>query len=174
MPDLIISATAWFFVWLFGFAAFSKMRAPAEYQLLMSAYLDGREVGAWQVWAVALTEVLIVIVLLVPGASSLGLLLASLVLFFYAALMLQKITSGNADMRCGCGGSNSGLVISPHLVIRNLVCICLALACLLPPYGIAGPFAGAGFSLMLCVFLIFTYLSADQLIENAQHIGATA
>ena len=170
-PDLIGDALALFFVWLFTAAAIHKWRTPDAYVEPMSAYLAGFSPGRSTVWLVALFEFLLAVMILLPQSRVFGLSAGALLLLAYAALMARQISRGRVDLKCGCAGSASRVMISPGLILRNLLCTALALLALLPSGTVSSGFTTTGLTLCMVLFMIIVYLCSEQLIDNAQQLA---
>ena len=168
MPDLIGSAIAWFLAWLFAVAALHKLRAPVYYRSLVTRWLPGVPGVRQTVFAVAALELILALSLLVPALRSAALLAAAMLLLLYAALMGSQLAQGRRDVQCGCAGPASAAVISPALLLRNLLCGALALTALVPSVDVDAGVAGVGLALGVALFMVFAYLASEQMIANAQ------
>ena len=73
-----------------------------------------------------------------------------------------------ADLECGCAGPASSLTVGPPLIIRNLVCVGLAVLAQASAGQLPGSLGGASLALVVAFFLITVYLCSDQMIANAQ------
>jgi len=168
LPDAISGGISFFLVWLFITAALHKARAPQYYLRLVAYYLPVKTGGRLLVWLIALVEFSISVLLLLPGLHKAGLAAAALLLAVYAVLMGWQVARGRTDLECGCAGPGSTLKVGTALVVRNLVCACLAALATASP----GPWpAGPGniiLALVTAVLLISTYLACEQAIANAQ------
>ena len=159
---------AWFLAWLFAQAAFHKTSAPEYYQELVHRYVPAIPSGRIWVALVATLEVGVALCLLVAQWRALGLIAAAALLLVYGALMAIEIMRGKAGAQCGCAGPGSSLGTSWSLVLRNGVCASLALL------GLAGIGAAdvswMGFTLaaFLGLFAALVYLTAEQIVSNAQ------
>ena len=174
LPASIAIGIAWFLMWLFAQAAFHKISAPGYYQDLVQRYVPG--IGGSRMWVavVATLETGIAVCLVVPQWRSVGLVAAATALLAYGALMASEIVRGRAGAQCGCAGPDSSLGISWALILRNGVCASLALL------GLAGlgstdaswlGFMLAGF---LALFAALVYLTAEQIVSNAQWMAGEA
>jgi hypothetical protein len=163
----VTTGVALFLCWLFGAAAVHKLRAPAYYTRLVSAYLPAEGVARVAVPVIALTELCLALALLLPASRSLALVAAAALLISYALSMAWQYLRGRADLECGCSGPAATITVGPALIVRNLVCA--ALAGSLVYSGSAVPETmGVVLAVFLALFLIFIYLCSDQIIANAQ------
>ncbi len=168
MSEVIAIGLSFFLVWLFVTAGVHKFQARDYYRELMSSYFESLTVSRSMVAAVGSTELFVAALLLLPQSRSTGLLLAALMLSFYAAMMGVQIKRGRDDIACGCAGPASMLTVSPALVLRNLLCAALAVfACLMPelPAATLSAYSLAG---GIAAFMVVLYICSDQLIANAQ------
>ncbi len=170
MPDLIGNGVIWFFSWLFAMAAIHKFRAPEDYLPPLRAYFSVFPVGQWAVLLVAVMEASLALMLLLPQTRLYGLLGSAIVLSVYAGFMAVQIFNGHRDLRCGCARAASRVVVSPALVLRNLVCAGFAILALAPGAIVQAGFAGLGLSLSVLIFMVAVYLCSEQLIANAQQM----
>ena len=171
VPDLIATGVAWFLAWLFGTAAFHKVRNIEFYQRLMGTYLNDSPVDSVFVRLVAALELGLSLAMLLPQSRWAGLAAAALALIAYACLMGLQLARGRADMKCGCAGPASDTTISPALVLRNVACAALALLAMSPTISVDSGLAGIGLALFVATFAAVTYLGSEQLIANAQQMA---
>lgn len=171
IPDLIGFGISGFLLWLFATAGLHKLRAPARFRSVMTAYFPALPGVHRLLLPVAVLELAIALALLLPMTAGAGLLAAAALLGLYAALMAWQLIRGRRELRCGCAGPASELAVSPALVGRNLVCGGLALLALAPRTGTAAGAAGLGLSLYVAVFLIILYLCSEQIVSNSQQMA---
>jgi len=176
LPEIVAVAFTGFVVWLFVVAGLHKLRQPAQFSELVAQYLPAFLRPLWRdtlVYPVGTLEIAIAAALLPPQTRAFAAIAAAFVLAAYALMMAWQLILGRRDLRCGCAGPASDVLVSPALVVRNLLMAGLALLLALP----AGPMAlsGAGILLALCmaVFMIGLYLGAEQLISNGQHLAGS-
>jgi hypothetical protein len=168
LPDAIGGGISFFLVWLFVTAALHKARAPQYYLRLVAYYVPVKTGGRVLVSLIALVEFAITALLLLPGTHEAGLGAAALLLVVYAALMGLQVARGRTDLECGCAGPGSTLRVGSALIVRNLVCACLAaLAMTSPGAWPAGP-GHTILALVTAVLLISAYLVYEQAIASAQ------
>ncbi|MFT4824599.1 MAG: hypothetical protein ACJASY_000828 [Halioglobus sp.] len=170
MPDLVSDGLALFFAWLFALAAIHKLRAAGDYLAPMSAYLPGMNLTTVSVRVVAGVELSVAVMVLLPGSRTIGLIASAGVLVVYAAAMALQISRGIDNIKCGCAGPSSQVLVSPALVLRNIVCSALALLALTPTTGVTSGIAGLGLTLFVPAFMMMVYLCSEQLIGNAQQM----
>lgn len=168
MTQVISIGLSLFLAWLFVTAGMHKFKASDYYRELMSSYFDSLSVSRPMVAAVGCAELFVAALLLLPQSRTVGLLLAALILSFYAAMMAVQIKRGRDDIACGCAGPASMLTVSPALVLRNLLCAILAVvACFLPEFS-TPVFSSYTLAAGIAVFVVVLYICSDQLIANAQ------
>jgi hypothetical protein len=160
---------ALFFVWLFAIAALHKLTAQDYYLRLMSSYTSTSHGSRLLLLLlVALCELSLALLLLVPATHAAGFAGAATLLSAYAVLMAWQYTRGRGDLQCGCAGPASTLTVGPALIVRNLACACLAVLAMTSSSGLPGSLASGALALVVAVFMIFAYLCSDQIIANAQ------
>ncbi len=174
LPEVVGVALAGFLAWLLATAGVHKLRHPARFSELAAQYLPQSLRPLWRdalVYPVGVLELAIALALLPPQTRQVAALVAAAVLMSYALMMAWQLAQGRRDLRCGCAGPASDVLVSPALVLRNLLIAGFALLLVLP----AGSFApsAAGILLALCMagFFIGLYLAAEQLISNSQHMA---
>ncbi len=175
IPEAVGIGLAWFLAWLFAQAAWHKWGAVDFYLQLMRRYLGALPGGRLAVWLIGALEAATALSLLLPQTREYGLVTAAALLLAYAGLMALQLVRGRADMQCGCAGPDSQLGISWALVLRNGVCAALALL----PLGISTGvlpqgWAGVGLAAFVAVFAMLVYLTAEQIISNAQWMAEEA
>lgn len=153
---------------LFAQAGVSKLREPGTYTEVVSRYL-GRSVGQGFVFVIGAVEVLLSILVLLPKTREVAGLVAAALLLVYGGLMARQVTRGGHAMRCGCGAAGSDTVISPELIIRNVVIAIPVLImgmgareAITPQIALVGVAAGTLLSIL--------YVALDQLIANRQKL----
>jgi len=171
LPSVIGNGLALFFAWLFALAAMQKLRAPDYYRNLMSTYVSALPLGRFMLLPIAGAELALAILLLLPQTRVYGLAGSAGLLLAYAAMMAWQIWRGHSGMDCGCSGPGSALAVSPALVVRNLVCACLALLSMSAPVGAVVGVVGLVLSVVIALFMITFYLCSDQVIANAQQMA---
>jgi len=174
LPEIVAVAVAGFLAWLFAVAGWHKLRHPAQFSELAAQYLPAALRSLWRdklVYPVAVLEIAVALALLPPQTRGIAALTAAGLLAGYGLMMAWQLLLGHRDLRCGCAGPASDVLVSPVLVMRNLLTAGLALLLILPPNPMA--WSGAGVLLTLCMagFLVALYLGAEQLISNSQHMA---
>lgn len=174
LPEVVAIALAGFVAWLFVVAGLHKLRYPAQFSELAAQYLPAPLRPLWRdvlVYPVGVVEIVIALALLPPQTRAAAAIAAAALLAAYALMMAWQLVLGRRDLRCGCAGPASEVLVSPALVVRNLLIAGLALLLALPLEPMA--LSGAGILLALCMagFLVALYLGAEQLISNSQHMA---
>jgi hypothetical protein len=168
VPEAIGNGMALFFVWLFAIAALHKLHAQDYYLRLMSSYTSTSSGSRFLLLLVALGELSLALLLLVPATQATAFAGAAALLSAYAVMMAWQYTRGRGDMQCGCAGPDSTLTVGPPLIVRNLACACLATLAMTSSGALPGSLASGALALVVAVFMIFAYLCSDQMIANAQ------
>lgn len=170
MPEVCAAGISLFFAWLLARAAVHKLTERAYYLDLLMAYFSVPLVAA-ALWLLATaTELLLACLLLLPGLRSVALASTALLLVVYAAAMAWQIYRGRTDTPCGCSGAGSALRVAPELVIRNLLCVALALLAMYQGSTWQGWYA----LLLACacaIVLSLAYLWIEQAIANNQYMN---
>lgn len=174
MPEVVAIALSGFVAWLFVVAGLHKLRHPAQFSELAAQYLPAPLRPLWRdalVYPVGALEIAIALALLPPQTRAAAAIAAAALLAAYALMMGWQLALGRRDLRCGCAGPASEVLVSPALVARNLLIAGLALLLALPLGSMA--LSGTGILLALCMtgFLVALYLGAEQLISNSQHMA---
>ncbi len=167
------NAVALFTLWLFVTAGYSKLQSGnrAFYLRVFDGYgITSRALAESLIYVVGLLEIVTGLLVMAPPLRTLGLAMAAVMLLGYLLLMAYQLRQGKASMECGCSGPDSGIQLSPLLLLRNVILIGL-----LPLALLAVP--GWSTSLWLlsvatALMLVLTSLSADQLLRNFQKIDA--
>ncbi|WP_116366014.1 MauE/DoxX family redox-associated membrane protein [Parahaliea mediterranea] len=171
MPDILVFGITGFLVWLMGLSSWHKFRAPSFYGELIAGYFPGLAHVRVLVYALALFEGGIVLLLLLPATRAPALGACAGILLAYALLMLVQIVSGRRDQRCGCAGPASDVALDPLLILRNVLCAMLSLMAVQWVPGPLGPVLTGLLALSVAGFLIVMYLCCEQLISNAQRMS---
>ena len=170
MPEVLAVGLSLFFAWLFARAALHKLAQRAYYLNLMTAYFSASWVAAPLLLLATATELLLACLLLLPGLRGVGLVGTALLLTVYALAMAWQLWRGRADTPCGCSGAGSSLTVAPILVIRNLLCVALAVLALN-----IGAVLQGWYSLLLsagcATVLSLLYLWIEQAIANNQYMN---
>lgn len=168
MSQVIAIGLSLFLVWLFVTAGVHKFQARDYYRELMSSYFESLKVSRSMVAVVGCAELFVAVLLLLPQSRSTGLLLAALILSFYAAMMAVQIKRGRDDIACGCAGPASMLTVSPALVVRNLLCAVLATVAVFLPELSSSALSAYTLAGGIAALMVVLYVCSDQLIANAQ------
>lgn len=167
MVQAVAGGIALFFSWLFARAGVHKLRFRPYYRQLLTAYVPQAQLAAVLVTLLALAEISLALLLLLPGGRPPGLLGAVVLLGLYAAVMGWQLRRGRGDLDCGCSGPGA-LKISPALVLRNLLCAALAGSVIAVPGHVFDSIGAAVLSLVLGCAVAGLYLFCELAIANAQ------
>lgn len=174
MPTLdpIYSLTiAVLIAFVFALAAIHK---ALDYARHAGVVADYRVVPAWSVPVLAplliVLEFAVVVLVLLPGTRSAGLILTTGLLLIYFFSIGLNLVRGRTSIDCGCGWGSQGHPISGWLIFRNLTMIGIAVAALLPSTNrplqlvdwILAAFAGTA--------LIAIYSIGDLLMANGSKL----
>ncbi|MBN7797343.1 MauE/DoxX family redox-associated membrane protein [Parahaliea mediterranea] len=170
MLDMLAYGITLFTAWLLGVSSWHKFKNLGFYRSLVAAYLGGLQVPVPMIAALAAAEALLTALMLLPASRALALAGAAGLLLAYALLMGSKLLQGRRDMRCGCAGPAADVLLSPALVVRNLVCIALCLVAIPLTPGPFGVIATLTAATVVGGFLALLYLCSEQLISNAQRM----
>ncbi|NIB42610.1 hypothetical protein HBA55_23585 [Pseudomaricurvus alkylphenolicus] len=166
------NATALFLLWLLVSSGSQKLQ-PAHgfyYEVVFQGYGIHHPLLARHLPKVlGLFEIVVGMAIAVPSLRVLGGSAAAALLSAYLVLIAWQLVNGKADMDCGCAGPEGEVKISPHLLVRNLVLVALALFSVMAGSG-SGVMPWVLSTLMAAV-LVLVYLSSEQLIATAQRIG---
>ena len=176
LPEIVAVALTGFVAWVFAVAGLHKLRQPAQFSELAAQYLPAFLRPLWRdtlVYPVGILEIAIAAALLPPQTRAFVAIAAAFMLAAYALMMAWQLVLGRRDLRCGCAGPASDVLVSPTLVVRNLLIAVLALLLALPlgPMALSG--AGILLALFMALFMIGLYLGAEQLISNGQHMAGS-
>ncbi len=163
-----------FLLWLFALAAYHKLANLTHYSELMLEYLPVIKQSSLlrsAVFCLALLELSVALLLLLPVTRTAALIMAVIVLSVYATVMAVQLILGRRQLNCGCAGPASSTQISTVLVVRNVVLIVLAVIALVVGASIAVSIYSLLLTLCLTAFMIFLYLCAEQLISNGQQLA---
>lgn len=172
----LTNALTLFYCWLFVRAGSHKLMPgnKAYYQRVMMEYginpAQRADIAARSVATIELTAGLLIVV---PVTRSLGAILCTIVLTAYLALLLTQFLQGKRDMDCGCAGPAGDVKIGVPVLARNALLLLLCIPVLLA----AAPVDSAALwllSLLLGGLVVMLYLSADELIGNAQKLQTLA
>jgi hypothetical protein len=170
VPDMVSDGVAYFFSVLFAFAGWHKLRAvPGTTDLIFKfAPVMGRHPTS--ALLVALAEIAISLVLLLPATRVAGLFAVALLLVFYAVLMEWYLFRSSRQLDCPCGGFGVSLRLAPILVMRNIFCAVIATAAMEPWVTATTMLPATGLTVFVASFLALLYLCSEQLIYNTRAI----
>lgn len=159
---LIISASL---ALLFFMAARHKMSEPRQFAATLAAYRILPEALVRPAAKVLpLLEMALVFMILVPFTRSVAAIVAALLLALYALAMAVNMARGRSDIDCGCGGQPQ--LLSPWLLLRNLVLIAGSCLLLAPVTDRAIVWADAFLLVLMTAVLAMVYLMVEQLVRN--------
>jgi hypothetical protein len=126
MDPVLILSIQYFFAALFLQAAWHKSLQRDGFRQSLAGYemLADRLVAPTSM-ALALAEMAIALMLIIPATMAIGSFFAIILLGFYAAALSLAISRGNISRGCGCSWGNSEPGISLWLVARNLLLMLL-------------------------------------------------
>ena len=150
---------------LFAFAATHKLTDRLRFEAQLAEYdlLPARLVPA-AVFALIGAEVATAAMLLWRGSWALAGLLAGALLLVYAAAIAINLLRGRSHIDCGCG--STPVLLSPWLVLRNLLLAGGALT-LLYPVAVTPPLLWWLMVLPSAALLVLSYAALAQLLDNA-------
>lgn len=151
---------------LFAHAAWHKWRAGLRFEAQLAEYrLLPERLVPISARVLMVTEATVAVALLIPPTSQAGALAAAALFAAYAVAMAINLVRGRRHIDCGCGDTPQ--LLTPWLVLRNVVLMGLALATALP----AAPRAPATLDLVLGILsfsaLLLVWLTLEQLLTNA-------
>lgn len=161
MIDPILQLTAALTLALvFGAGAASKMTAWAELEGVVRNFriLPGFLVPAVQ-WALPPAELLLGLGVLVPATRAASAAAMAVLLVLFAGAIALNVLRGRVDIDCGCFRSALRQNLSWWLVVRNMVLMVLALACLPEASGRELGWADNFVVVMASLTLFIAYLS---------------
>lgn len=171
------NAVALFMLWLFLSAGASKLN-PSNlgfYQEIVVGYgVKLPELAKVLVWLIGALEVTAAILVVLPMFRLLGSILCAILLAVYGLAIAAQLIQGKIDQDCGCAGPGQSVKVSPALLIRNTLYICLIATIWLTE--LSGASMGSGFAfsvftLTSALMMILISASAENLIANAQKLA---
>jgi hypothetical protein len=114
----IIEACAFSLIFLFVYAATSKLFRWHLFRFQLEGYPWIRHFAGWVVWMVPLLELVIVAALLIPGRTKLlGFYLSTVLLIIFTVYLLAMLGT-RQHLPCSCGGVIQGLTWGQHIVFN--------------------------------------------------------
>ncbi|MBR9910082.1 MAG: hypothetical protein GYB33_06990 [Gammaproteobacteria bacterium] len=170
--ELMLSNTlAFFLLWLLAAAGLHKL-LPANagyFQQVLRGYGIPLPWLARCMPLLGLLEIGIGIALVVPASRVAGGIAAGALLSAYLLLLVRQLLRGQRGAKCGCAGPDSDLRVGPALLARNAILVLMALLVAQLAAGVgSGAFGYWLLSLLAASMLVVVYLSAEQLLKNAQ------
>jgi uncharacterized membrane protein YphA (DoxX/SURF4 family) len=168
---LTVAACTLFAFWLFGYAAWHKLRDFAGFSTLIGEHGSSPRSLLTDVLALTVIamEFAIAIMVLLPISRLPAVWMAITLLSMYILLIARQLRSGRLNMDCGCGSGTLAISMSWHLLVRNSVLILLMLPCLLPLVLMPGHYM---YALPLAGLMLVLYHCCELLIANAQRFNA--
>ncbi len=172
----LVTASTLFTAWLFVSAAVHKL-SPANqlyYVGVAENYgINSHELAKAGVLGTGLLELAIAAAVVIPATQSVGIAMGVSLLITYTLLIARQIAQGKAGMDCGCSGPAGRSVISPALLVRNLVLIGVVTLPVYAPLLHATPtWSFWLLAAATAAFAIITYVAVEQLQTNTQYILA--
>lgn len=167
LPMLVAAATT-FIALLFIHAAWHKIADFSSFTGFVADYrLLPQQLVAPAAWLLVASEVLAVLLVVVPPLSTIGAALALLLLLTYAIAIGVNVARGHVRIECGCGGPAQQL--SVLLLVRNgVLAVVAALALVLPARSLGLPETLAAMGAGLTTWALYVIL--EQIIANAGQI----
>jgi hypothetical protein len=143
----------------------------SDYRILPASW------SAYIARGLALLELGLGLVLLIPTGQQPALVAVALLLLAYTAAMAMNLVRGRRDLDCGCAGPGQRQTISGWLLARNLLLIALALGAIpllhTAPLGWLGwCLALLGAALTALLYHVFNQLTANnKLLRRIAHHG---
>jgi uncharacterized membrane protein YphA (DoxX/SURF4 family) len=156
--------------WVLLDAGLGKLRAPA----LTAAHIDDYRLlpeaaGAWLARPLAVLEISLAVLLLVPFSRVSALVLAAILLAGYGLAITVNLLRGRRDIDCGCAGPGQSQRLSVALPVRNLLLVAAALVAALSP-GLPSHWSGWLFALFCGTVAALLYASVSGLLANQQQL----
>lgn len=159
---LIISASL---ALLFFMAARHKMSEPLRFAGTLAAYrLLPEPLVPTVAKILPYIEMALVFMILVPFTRPIAAVAAAALLSVYALAMAVNLARGRRDIDCGCGGQPQ--LLSPWLVVRNLVLIIGSGLLLMPVTERPIVWADTFLLVVMIAVLAMMYVMVEQLVRN--------
>lgn len=150
---------------LYFMAARHKMAEPTRFKATLAAY---QVLPAPLVPAVArgipYLEMAIVFLILIPATREPAALTAGALFLIYAAAMAVNLGRGRTDIDCGCGGQPQ--LLSPWLLLRNLILAAASFVLLFPGSDRSLVWTDLFFLVLMTAVLALVYMMVEQLVRN--------
>jgi hypothetical protein len=157
---------------IFAQSAWHALRAPSLHEAAVAGY---DLLPHWAVPAAArglpLLSAAAAVLLLWPVSAMTGSVLGLALLTVFTAAIAINLRRGRIEIDCGCGGA-AGQMISPGLVARNLLLLCVLGTALALP--VSGGLDAASVTVLLGGGggIAALYFTASQLLANAAALRA--
>lgn len=126
IANLIITATTAALIFLWVYAAMSKVLNYEQSRMQMMNQVFPAVINAILLWVIPITELFIAGLLLFSKSRIAGLILSAMLLFLFSAYVLLVMLKVFDRIPCSCGGIIAKLSWGQHLVF-NLIFLGLAL-----------------------------------------------
>lgn len=156
--------------WVLLDAGLGKLRDVA----LTAAHIDDYRLlpdgaGAWLARPLAVFEVALAVLLLLPFARVPALLCAAAIIGAYGVAITVNLLRGRRDIDCGCGGVGQSQRLSVALPLRNAFLVAAALLAAASP-GVPSHWSGWLFALLCAAVAALLYASVNGLLANQQQL----
>jgi uncharacterized membrane protein YphA (DoxX/SURF4 family) len=173
MDPVIHSILAYSLALLFAVSVLHKLREPKAFRAVVTAY-ELLPAGLLSVAAVSVIvlEIGVTILFLIPALHVYGAFAAGLLLGGYALAIAVNLARGQRDIDCGCNGFGIRQMLSPWLVVRNLLLIAICAVVAVPSTGRPLAWPDGVLILFGIVVLALLYTAMQQLIANQPRLAA--
>ncbi len=156
--------------WVLLDAGLGKLRDP----VLTAAHIDDYRLlpegtGAWLARPLAVLEMALAVLLLLPVSRVPALVLAASLLAVYGLAITINLLRGRRDIDCGCGGLGQAQRLSVVLPVRNAFLVAAALTAAVSP-GVPSHWSGWLFALFCGAVAALLYASVSGLLANQQQL----
>ena len=154
--------------WVLVEAGLHKLQDPVltaanidEYRLLPEG------AGAWIARPLALVEIALAVLALLPLSRVPALVVAAALIAGYGVAITINLLRGRRDIDCGCGGPGQAQRLSVALPVRNALLVCAALAA---AYSAPAPSHWSGwlFAMFCAAAGALLHASVNGLLANRQ------
>ncbi len=164
MQNWPIVAASWMLALIFATALHHKLTGVRRFNASLSAYRLVPEAGiSIAGWAIVALESIAVCLLLL--ATSMGLVLAAILLSAYATAIAINVIRGRTHIDCGCGDEPTP--VSWAVVLRNVILVSIALLAMNMPFtAMPSSLAGILFCAAAAGIGYGIYRCAEELLAN--------
>lgn len=156
--------------WLCLDAGAQKLRDPSFTAITIDDYrLLPEGAGKWLAHPLAIFELCLGVLILLPLSRVPALIGAAVLLLVYGTAMTVNVLRGRRDIDCGCAGPGQGQRLGVPLILRNAL---LAVAGLVAASASAEPAHWSGwlFGFLCAVVAALLYASINALLANHQRL----